>query len=45
MAVTVKRITLWRSEVENKAGVLAQTLKPLADAGERASGHGLPIPW
>jgi len=33
MAVTVKRITLWRSEVENKPGMLAQTLKPLADAG------------
>ncbi len=33
MAVTVKRITLWRSEVENKAGTLARTLKPLADAG------------
>ena len=33
MAVTVKRITLWRSEIENKPGMLAQTLKPLADAG------------
>ncbi len=33
MAVTVRRITLWRSEVENKPGMLAQTLKPLADAG------------
>jgi len=33
MAVTVKRVTLWRSEVENKPGMLAQTLKPLADAG------------
>ncbi len=33
MAATVKRITLWRSEVENKAGTLARTLKPLADAG------------
>ncbi len=33
MAVTVKRITLWRSEVENKSGMLAQTLKPLGDAG------------
>lgn len=33
MAVTVKRITLWRSEVEHKPGMLAQTLKPLADAG------------
>jgi hypothetical protein len=33
MAVTIKRVTLWRSEVENKPGMLAQTLKPLADAG------------
>ena len=33
MAVTVKKIMLWRSEVENKPGMLAQTLKPLADAG------------
>jgi hypothetical protein len=33
MAVTVKRITLWRSEIENKSGMLARTLKPLADAG------------
>src|SRR2546428_5467281 len=33
MAVTVKRITLWRSEVENRPGMLARTLKPLADAG------------
>ncbi len=33
MAVTVKRITLWRSEVENRPGMLAQTLKPLAAAG------------
>jgi hypothetical protein len=33
MPVTVKRITLWRVESENRAGVLAQTLKPLAEAG------------
>lgn len=33
MPVTVKQITLWRTEVENRAGVLAQTLKPLAEAG------------
>jgi hypothetical protein len=33
MAVTVKKITLWRSEVENKPGMLTRTLKPLADAG------------
>ncbi len=33
MAVTVKRITLWRKELENKAGTLAGTLEPLAKAG------------
>src|SRR5208337_3388268 len=33
MPVTVKRITLWRKELENKAGTLAGTLEPLANAG------------
>ena len=33
MALTVKRITLWRREVDNQPGVLAQTLEPLAEAG------------
>ena len=33
MALTVKRITLWRREVDNRAGVLAETLEPLAQAG------------
>ena len=33
MAVSVKRIVLWRSEVANKAGVAAAILRPLADAG------------
>src|SRR5208283_4207047 len=33
MAVTVKRITLWRKELENKAGTLAGTLEPLAKVG------------
>lgn len=33
MAVTVKRIDLWRSEVENRPGTLEQTLAPLAGAG------------
>ncbi|MCC6858809.1 MAG: hypothetical protein IT158_09615 [Bryobacterales bacterium] len=33
MAVTVKNITLWRKEVENKPGVLAQTLEPFAAQG------------
>ena len=33
MTVTVKKITLWRSEVENKPGVLGKVLAPLAEAG------------
>ena len=33
MAVSVKRITLWRKEVENTPGVLADVLEPLARAG------------
>lgn len=33
MALTVKRITLWRREVQNQPGVLASTLEPLARAG------------
>jgi hypothetical protein len=45
MAVTVKRITLWRSEVENKPGALARTLRPLAQAGANLQlimGYGIP---
>jgi hypothetical protein len=33
MPVTVKSISLWRKEAENKTGLLAQTLEPLAKAG------------
>lgn len=33
MAVTVKKATLWRREVENKTGVLVTILEPLAAAG------------
>ncbi len=33
MSVTVKTIKLWRCEVENKPGVLASVLEPLAMAG------------
>ena len=33
MAVTVRKIALWRMEVENRPGVLAGVLKPLAEAG------------
>lgn len=33
MAVTVKRVDLWRSEVANQPGALAGVLKPFAEAG------------
>jgi len=33
MAVTVKKIALWRKEVQNRAGMLAGALAPLAHAG------------
>jgi hypothetical protein len=33
MPVTVKKILLWRKEVDNQAGALARTLEPLAKAG------------
>jgi hypothetical protein len=33
MAVTVKKIVLWRTEVENRPGALAGTLESLASAG------------
>lgn len=33
MAVTVKRITLWRHETDNRVGLLANVLGPLARAG------------
>lgn len=32
MALTVKKIVLWRKEVENRAGMLANALAPLANA-------------
>jgi len=32
MAVTVKKIALWRKEVDNRAGILASALAPLAHA-------------
>lgn len=33
MAITVKKTSIWRKEVENRPGTLAETLQPLADAG------------
>jgi len=33
MAVTVKKVTIWRKEVAHKPGELARALEPLAKAG------------
>jgi hypothetical protein len=33
MALKVKRITLWRKELEHRPGTLADTLEPVAKAG------------
>jgi hypothetical protein len=45
MAITVKPVTLWRRDVDNVPGVLAETLGPLADAGvtlRAVMGYRLP---
>jgi hypothetical protein len=45
MAVRVKPITLWRTEVDNQAGALAATLEPLAEARadlQAVMGYRLP---
>jgi hypothetical protein len=45
MAVRVKQITLWRSEVANRTGALAGVLGPLAEAGANlkvAMGYRMP---
>jgi hypothetical protein len=33
MAVSVKKVTLWRTEVDNKPGTLSAVLTPLAEVG------------
>ena len=33
MAVSIKKVTLWRTEVQNKPGALSSVLAPLAEAG------------
>lgn len=45
MPVRVRPITLWRTEVDNQPGALAQTLEPLAGAGANLQvvmGYRLP---
>jgi hypothetical protein len=34
MAITVKEVTLWRREIENRPGMLAQVLEPLAGSAD-----------
>ena len=38
MAVSIKKVTLWRTEVENRPGVLSRVLGPLAQAGKVIQG-------
>ena len=33
MSVSIKKVTLWRTEVENKPGALSSVLAPLAEVG------------
>jgi len=45
MAVTVKKITLWRKEVAHEAGALASVLEPLAQTGANlrlVMGYAIP---
>ena len=45
MAITVKKITLWRKEVAHEAGVLAEVLEPLAKSGANlrlVMGYAIP---
>jgi hypothetical protein len=45
MALTVKKIALWRKEVAHEAGALAEVLEPLAQAGANlriVMGYALP---
>ena len=45
MAVTIKKITLWRKDVAHEAGALADVLEPLAKAGSNlrlVMGYAIP---
>ena len=45
MAVTVRKVTLWRRHLDNKPGALARVLEPLAGAGADlriAMGYRIP---
>jgi hypothetical protein len=45
MAIAVKKVTLWRKEVANDPGLLADVLEPLSDAGANlrvVMGYAMP---
>lgn len=45
MAITVRKVTLWRRHLENRPGALAQVLEPLSGAGTNlqiAMGYRIP---
>ena len=45
MAVSIRKITLWRTEVEHRPGALAELLEPLAAAGadlQTVMGYRIP---
>ena len=43
MAIKVTKVTLWRKEVDNRPGVLFETLEPLAKSNLRVvMGYGIP---
>jgi hypothetical protein len=45
MAITVRKVTLWRRHVDNRPGALVQVLEPLAGAGadlQIAMGYRIP---
>jgi hypothetical protein len=47
MAITVKKVTLWRKEVPHEVGILAGVLEPLAAAGTNlrvVMGYTFPTP-
>jgi hypothetical protein len=47
MAVSVKKVTLWRKEIDDRPGSLARVLEPLAGAGANlqvAMGYKYPNP-
>ena len=45
MAERVKKIMLWRRDVDDRAGSLARVLEPLAGGGDQPPGRdGVPVP-